>query len=52
MTPSNRVDVSIPNIPDYTIPKPGKVYLEQYRETWWRQKRTVYEGVIEELLGK
>ena len=52
MTPSNRVDVSIPNISDYTIPQPGKKYLMQYREDWWRVKRTAYEAVIEELLGK
>ena len=52
LTPSNRIDVSFPNIPDYTIPKPGRNYLEQYRENWWRTKRSAYEVAIEELLGK
>ena len=51
-TPSNRVDVDIAGLPDYVKPKPGKKYLEQYREDWWASKRTGYEKAIEEVMGK
>lgn len=51
LTPSNRVDVSFPTIPEYTIPKPGKKYVEEYRENWWRGPRAQYEKVIEEVVG-
>ncbi|NDA46257.1 MAG: extracellular solute-binding protein [Alphaproteobacteria bacterium] len=51
-TPSNRTDVEIPTVPDYVKPKPGVKYLEQYREDWWMQRRTVIEKQLEDLLGK
>lgn len=51
-TPSNRTDVEIPTVPDYVKPVAGKKYLEQYREDWWMQRRTVIEKQLEEILGK
>ena len=51
-TPSNRADVEIATVPDYVKPKAGQKYLEQYREDWWMQRRTVIEKQLEEILGK
>ena len=52
LTPSNRTDVRIDAIPEYTKPKPGKVYLEQYREDYWFQERVKSEQQVEDILGR
>jgi len=50
-TPSRRTDVSFPTIPDYTIPKPGTVYLDQYQEDWYVIARPKLQKSITEVLG-
>jgi ABC-type Fe3+ transport system substrate-binding protein len=52
LTPSNRTDVNLDTTPAYTRPKPGKVYLEQYREDFWFRERVKYEKEIEDVLGR
>jgi len=34
-TPSRRVDVDVPSIPDFVRPKPGVSYRDQYTEDWF-----------------
>jgi ABC-type Fe3+ transport system substrate-binding protein len=52
LTPSNRTDVHVGNIPEYTQRRPGRMYLEQYREDYWFQERAQAEQQIEEILGR
>jgi iron(III) transport system substrate-binding protein len=51
-TPSNRTDVNPDLIPEYTRPKPGRTYLEQYREDYWFAERVKAEKQIEDILGR
>jgi iron(III) transport system substrate-binding protein len=51
--PSRRVDVQDPAIVDFTIPKPGLNYLDQYTEDWALNQRTkIIEAVLEALGGR
>jgi ABC-type Fe3+ transport system substrate-binding protein len=50
-TPSRRLDVSVPGIPDYVKPKPGTTYLDQYQEEWYVNARPKVQGAIIEALG-
>jgi ABC-type Fe3+ transport system substrate-binding protein len=50
-TPSRRVDVKVSTVPDYTIPKPGKSYLDQYREDWYQNIRPKLQAEIIDALG-
>jgi len=52
LTPSNRTDVHVGNIPDYTNRRPGRMYLEQYREDYWLTERAQAEQQIEEIMGR
>jgi ABC-type Fe3+ transport system substrate-binding protein len=50
-TPSRRVDVQVPTVPPYTIPKPGVAYIEQYREDWYENVRPKVQSAITQALG-
>jgi ABC-type Fe3+ transport system substrate-binding protein len=51
--PSRRVDVQDPAIVDFTIPKPGLNYLDQYTEDWaLNQRAKIIEAVLEALGGR
>lgn len=51
--PSRRVDVHDPTIVDFTIPKPGANYLDQYTEDWaLNQRAKIIEAVLEALGGR
>jgi ABC-type Fe3+ transport system substrate-binding protein len=52
LTPSNRTDVQVSAVPEYTKRRPGRMYLEQYREDYWFQERAKAEQQIEEILGR
>ena len=52
LTPSNRIDVNLSAIPEYTKRRPGRIYLEQYREDYWFQERVKAEQQIEDILGR
>lgn len=50
-TPSRRVDVKVASIPDYTVPKSGVTYLDQYEEDWYSNTRPKLQEAITEALG-
>ena len=51
--PSRRVDVHDPSIVDFTIPKPGVSYLDQYTEDWaLNQRAKIISAVLEALGGR
>jgi ABC-type Fe3+ transport system substrate-binding protein len=50
-SPSRRIDVQVPSVPAYTIPKPGVAYIEQYREDWYETRRPNVQSAITEALG-
>jgi ABC-type Fe3+ transport system substrate-binding protein len=50
-TPSRRLDVQVPTIPAYTVPKPGAAYLDQYEEDWYVNTRPKLQKSITEALG-
>jgi ABC-type Fe3+ transport system substrate-binding protein len=50
---SRRMDVEDPSIPDFTVPKPGEKYLDQYTEDWaLNQRAKIIRAVIEALGGR
>ncbi|HEY4134392.1 MAG TPA: extracellular solute-binding protein [Alphaproteobacteria bacterium] len=51
-TPSRRVDVVIPSLPAYTLPKPGVTYLDQYQEDWYVNSRPKVEKAIIKIMGQ
>jgi ABC-type Fe3+ transport system substrate-binding protein len=51
-TLSNRTDVSLSSIPEYTKRRPNRTYLEQYREDYWFQERVQAEQQIEDIMGR
>jgi ABC-type Fe3+ transport system substrate-binding protein len=51
-TPSNRIDVSLDSVPEYTKRRHNRAYLEQYREDYWFQERARAEQQIEDILGR
>jgi len=52
LTPSNRTDVSVSAIPEYTKRRPGRTYFEMYREDYWFNERAEAEQQIEDILGR
>ena len=51
--PSRRVDVHEPLIVDFTVPKPGLTYLDQYNENWaLNQRAKIIDEVLEALGGR
>jgi hypothetical protein len=51
-TVSRRTDVSVDSsIPDYTIPKPGVTYQDQYNEDWLTSVRAVVIGQALQAIG-
>ena len=50
-TPSRRNDVHVATVPDYTIPKPGATYLDQYREDWYLIVRPKLQAAIIAAFG-
>ncbi|HEY4134672.1 MAG TPA: extracellular solute-binding protein [Alphaproteobacteria bacterium] len=50
-TPSRRLDVQVPSIPAYTVPKPGIAYLDQYEEDWYVNARPKLEKAVIEVMG-
>jgi len=51
LEPSTRVDVNVPEVPDYTVPKPGAKYLDQYVEDWYMDVRPKVANALVEALG-
>ncbi len=50
--PSRRTDVSLDGIPDYTVPKPGLSYIDQYTEQWYVERYLgKYQNALVEALG-
>jgi ABC-type Fe3+ transport system substrate-binding protein len=50
--PSRRTDVSLEGIPDYTVPKPGLTYIDQYTEQWYLERYIGrYQKALVEALG-
>lgn len=51
--PSRRVDVHDPSIVDFTVPKPGVTYLDQYNEDWaLNQRAKIIDEVMDALGGR
>jgi ABC-type Fe3+ transport system substrate-binding protein len=52
-TPSRRVDVDVPAIPDFVRPKPGIKYLDQYTEDWYlgHYRKTIRPQIIKAMGG-
>jgi ABC-type Fe3+ transport system substrate-binding protein len=51
--PSRRVDVHDPSIVDFTVPKPGVTYLDQYNEDWaLNQRAKIIDEVLNALGGR
>jgi hypothetical protein len=38
-------------VPDYTVPKPGAKYLDQYVEDWYMDVRPKVAAALVEALG-
>jgi ABC-type Fe3+ transport system substrate-binding protein len=51
LEPSMRADVDVPSVPDYTKPKPGLAYLDQYQGDWYVNKRPQLDKAITQALG-
>jgi ABC-type Fe3+ transport system substrate-binding protein len=51
LEPSTRVDVQVPEVPDYTVPKAGAKYLDQYVEDWYMDVRPKVANALVEALG-
>jgi ABC-type Fe3+ transport system substrate-binding protein len=51
LEPSTRIDVQVPEVPDYTVPKPGAKYLDQYVEDWYMDVRPKVAAALVEALG-
>jgi ABC-type Fe3+ transport system substrate-binding protein len=49
-TPSNRTDVSLSFIPEYTKRRPNRTYLEQYREDYWMAERVKVQQQIDDIM--
>ena len=50
---SRRLDVHEPTSVDFTVPKPGVKYLDQYNEDWaLNQRAKIIEAVLEALGGR
>jgi ABC-type Fe3+ transport system substrate-binding protein len=50
--PSRRTDVSLQGIPDYTVPKQGVAYIDQYTEQWYVERYLgKYQSALVEALG-
>jgi ABC-type Fe3+ transport system substrate-binding protein len=50
---SRRLDVHDPSIPEFTIPKPGVKYLDQYNEDWaLNHRKQIIEAVLKALGGR
>ncbi|HXQ51917.1 MAG TPA: extracellular solute-binding protein [Stellaceae bacterium] len=50
--PSRRIDVHDPSIVDFTVPKPGVNYLDQYNEDWALNQRAKIIAEVLEVLGR
>lgn len=48
--PSRRTDVDNKNSPFYVVPTPGKSYVNQYEETWYREQRLRVEDALGKLI--
>jgi ABC-type Fe3+ transport system substrate-binding protein len=49
---SRRTDVPVdPTIPDYTVPKPGVTYQDQYSEDWLTNVRAVVAKEVMQVIG-
>jgi ABC-type Fe3+ transport system substrate-binding protein len=51
LEPSTRVDVKVPEVPDYVVPRPGAKYLDQYVEDWYVNMRPKMAKEMVEALG-
>ena len=49
--PSRRLDVKVETVPEYTIPKPGFKYQDQYNEEWATTGRPLIEKQVTEAIG-
>jgi ABC-type Fe3+ transport system substrate-binding protein len=50
---SRRVDVHEPSVLDFTVPKSGVTYLDQYTEDWaLNQRKQIIDAVLEALGGR
>jgi ABC-type Fe3+ transport system substrate-binding protein len=49
--PSRRTDVNVEGVPDYTIPKPGRKYHDQYNEDWAATGRPIIQKQVMEIVG-
>lgn len=52
LQPSRRADVTVKDIPDYLIPKPGVKYLDSYGAEFYAKKRPEVIKRVIELLGR
>lgn len=51
LEPSTRLDVKVPEVPDYVVPQPGAKYLDQYVEDWYMDVRPKVAKALVEALG-
>lgn len=51
LEPSTRLDVQVPEVPDYVKVKPGVHYLDQYREDWYTKTRPQLAKAVVQALG-
>jgi ABC-type Fe3+ transport system substrate-binding protein len=52
LEPSRRLDVSVPDVPDYIKPRPGVQYRDQYEEDYYLHIGPGILRQLEELLGR
>jgi ABC-type Fe3+ transport system substrate-binding protein len=49
--PSRRLDVVVDGIPEYTVPKPGLKYQDQYNEDWTLTGRVEIQEKVTQAIG-
>jgi hypothetical protein len=52
LEPSRRVDVNVPEVPEYIVPKAGVKYRNQYAEDYYTRVAPEMRKRIEEILGR